>query len=443
MKKDFSNLVSDFFTINALGKPTLVVGVSGGVDSMVLLHLLQTSHFPIIVAHCNFILRGKESNEDEAFVVNYCHQHGIRCLVKQFQTESIAREKGISIEMAARELRYTWFEELLEEYKAKYIAIAHNQNDSIETFFLNLTRGTGIKGLQGIKSISGNIIRPLIALTRVEIEAYASSHQLEYRTDSTNLTDIYRRNFIRHNIIPLFEEMNPSFMATMEQNMSLLTSYSTLIEGSVDAVRTNISKMESEELHLDIDELTALPGWKSILFEILYGYGFTPGEIENTALLVKAQTGKRIESATHTLWKNRNSFVVAPNISEEHEIAIISTTQGELTEPVELRWESKIFSGESMPRKASIAVFDPEALTFPLTLRRWKPGDTFTPSGMYGSKKVSDFLTDMKLDSQKRSKTLVLESGNKIAWIVGIRISEQFRKHGKTGPAVVFQLKNS
>ncbi len=443
MKQNISNVVSNFFIEHKLETPMLVVGVSGGIDSMVLLHLLHSQKLSLSVAHCNFQLRGKESDEDEAFVVNYCRQNGIPCFVKQFQTTQIAKEKGISIEMAARELRYAWFEELRAELRASHVAIAHNQNDSIETFFLNLTRGTGLKGLQGIKPVSGTILRPLITVKRNDIVQYAESFNLNYRTDSTNLTDIYRRNYIRHNIIPLFEELNPSFLATMEQNMSLLASYSAIVDSQVGAARSSFTKKESGELHLDIDKFTALPGWKSILYEILSDYGFSVGEIENAITLATSQTGKRIESATHTLWKNRNNLVVAPNQLPESEAVTISQSEGKIDLPVTLSWETKVLTGEDLPRITSMAILDPEALTYPITLRRWKPGDTFTPSGMKGSKKVSDFLTDVKVDSPQRSRIYVLESGNKIVWIVGLRISEQFRKHGKTGPAVVFQLQNT
>jgi tRNA(Ile)-lysidine synthetase, N-terminal domain/tRNA(Ile)-lysidine synthetase, C-terminal domain len=442
MKLTISKTVSDFFTKHDLLNSKIIVGVSGGADSMVLLHALKANDYNLSVAHCNFQLRGNESDEDEMFVSNYCDNHQIPYFVKRFQTELFANKQGISIEMAARELRYTWFEELSKEHAANFIAIAHNQNDSIETFFLNLTRGSGIKGLQGIRPISGTIIRPLVTVSREEIVTYANTNHLNYRTDSTNLTDIYRRNFIRHNIIPLFEELNPSFASTMAQNISLLNSYQAMIENQVDAAKTNFTKKISDELHIHIAQLIKTAGWKSILFEILTEYGFTVGEVELAATLTTAQTGKRIESTTHTLWKNRDNLVVEHNHLQNSEGITLTSLEGKVDLPFKMSWESKVLAGKTLPRQSSMAIFDPNVLTFPLTLRKWRYGDTFIPSGMKGSKKISDFLTDIKVDSHRRSTIYVLESGNKIAWILGLRISEQFRKHGKTGPAIIFQMQN-
>lgn len=432
--------INQFFECHKLTQASIVVGVSGGMDSMVLLHLLKHSAATIAVAHCNFGLRGSESDGDEAFVANFCNDHAIAFHGTKFNTTQYANEHGISIEMAARDLRYAWFEELRTNLGFEHIAIAHNLNDSIETFFLNLTRGSGIKGLTGINPINGKIVRPLINASRDQIEEYAKNHGISWRTDATNLTDIYRRNFVRLNILPLFTEINPSFLATMQGNFEVLNGVNKLIEEQVVKATASLLTKNGSAFNINIGALTAKTGWEIILFEMLCKYGFTPGEFNMAKALISSQTGSKVVSNSHTLWKERDNLIIQPNQEDAPLVAAIKGNEGSVEQPIKLRWTTITLNSEENKWQANQGVFDAEKLRFPITIRCWNPGDSFTPSGMTGSKKVSDFLTDQKVESHRRSSIMVMESDGKIAWIVGMRVSELFRKKGNSGKAVIFSL---
>lgn len=432
--------INQFFKCHKLTQTNIVVGVSGGMDSMVLLHLLKHSAATIAVAHCNFGLRGAESDGDEAFVANFCNDHAIAFHSIKFDTTQYASEHGISIEMAARNLRYAWFEELANKLGFDYIAIAHNLNDSIETFFLNLTRGSGIKGLTGISPINGKIIRPLINASRDQIEEYAKRHGILWRTDATNLTDIYRRNFVRLNILPLFTELNPSFLATMQGNFEVLNGVSKLLDEQVEKATASLLTKNGLAYNINIGVLIAKTSWEVLLFEMLTKFEFTPGEFDMAKALIASQTGSKVVSSSHILWKERDYLVIEPNQTTTPLIATIEGYEGSIELPIKLKWTTVTLNGEENKWQANQGVFDAEKLSFPLTLRCWNPGDSFTPSGMTGAKKVSDFLTDQKVESHRRSSILVMESGGKIAWVVGMRVSDLFRKKGKTGKAIIFSL---
>lgn len=432
--------INQFFKCHKLTQTKIVVGVSGGMDSMVLLHLLKHSAATIAVAHCNFGLRGAESDGDEAFVANFCNDHAIAFHSIKFDTTQYASEHGVSIEMAARNLRYAWFEELANKLGFDYIAIAHNLNDSIETFFLNLTRGSGIKGLTGISPINGKIIRPLINASRDQIEEYAKRHGILWRTDATNLTDIYRRNFVRLNILPLFTELNPSFLATMQGNFEVLNGVNNLVEEQVEKATACLLAKNGLTYSIDIEALVAKTSWEVLLFEMLAKFEFTSGEFDMAKALISSQTGCKVVSSSHILWKERDYLVIEPNQTTTPLIATIEGYEGSIELPIKLKWTTVTLNGEENKWQANQGVFDAEKLSFPLTLRCWNPGDSFTPSGMTGAKKVSDFLTDQKVESHRRSSILVMESDGKIAWVVGMRVSDLFRKKGKTGKAIIFSL---
>lgn len=432
--------INEFFNSHKLTQTNIVVGVSGGMDSMVLLHLLKHSAVTIAVAHCNFGLRGAESDGDEAFVANFCNDHAIAFHSIKFDTTQYASEHGISIEMAARDLRYTWFEELANKLGFEYIAIAHNLNDSVETFFLNLTRGSGIKGLTGISPINGKIIRPLINASRDQIEEYAKKHGISWRTDATNLTDIYRRNFVRLNILPLFIELNPSFLATMQGNFEVLNGVNKVVDEQVEKATASLLTKNGLSYSINIGALVAKTSWEVLLFEMLTKFEFTSGEFDMAKALISSQTGSRVVSSSHTLWKERDNLVIEPNQATTPLTATLEGYEGSIELPTKVKWTTVTLNGQENKWQANQGVFDAEKLSFPLTLRCWNPGDSFTPSGMTGAKKVSDFLTDQKVESHRRSSILVMESGGKIAWVVGMRVSDLFRKKGNTGKAIIFSL---
>ena len=432
--------IINFFRNHKLTPSKILIGVSGGMDSMVLLHLLKSYTTTIAVAHCNFGLRDAEADGDEALVASYCKNQGIEFHRIQFNTTQYAIGHGISIEMAARDLRYAWFDELAAKFGFDTIAIAHNLNDSVETFFLNLTRGSSIKGLTGINPINGKVVRPLIEVSREQIEDYAQKHDIQWRTDATNLTDVYRRNYIRLNILPLFAELNPSFLATMQGNLNLISAANKLVEEQVtDAAKSLLTK-SSSAYTINIEALTAKTSWEILLFEILNTFGFTPGEFEVAKGLIVSQTGSKVVSSSHTIWKNRDSLVIEPIHILAQPSATIKEYEGSIVEPIRLQWAIGTLNGEETCWQPNQAVFDLAKLKLPLEIRRWQAGDYFTPSGMTGSKKVSDFLTDQKIESHRRSSALVMESNGKIAWIIGLRISEHFRKKGNTGKAIIFSV---
>jgi len=440
MEKISIKAINHFFTTHGLTSRKILVGVSGGMDSMVLLHLLHQLPLSIAAAHCNFTLRDSESDGDEALVESYCKERGIQFFSKRFDTSQYAAANSISIEMAARDLRYAWFEELTTEFGFDYIAIAHNLNDSIETFFLNLTRGSGIKGLTGINPVNGKVIRPLIDVSRDQIANYAEKHKIAWRTDATNLTNIYRRNFIRHNILPQLLELNPSFIATMQQNLAILSGAYEIIESQAKEATTTLLTKQGSAHYISISGLTIKPGWETLLFEMLNGFGFSSGEFEMAKGLVLAQTGSRVVSGSHILWKSRGNLVIEPNLDTAPFQATIESPTGQLITPIKLSWAPTQLTGKEPCWQPNQAVFEVEKLTFPLILRNWQPGDSFVPSGMTGVKKVSDFLTDQKIESHTRASILVMESGGKIAWVVGFRVSELFRKKGTTGMAIIFNM---
>ena len=440
MEQISTKTIDHFLNHHGLGPKRILVGVSGGMDSMVLLHLLNQLPIPIAVAHCNFCLRGSESDGDEELVSTFCDKKGIRIFKKRFKTTQYALSNGISIEMAARDLRYGWFEELTNEFGFESIAIAHNLNDSIETFFLNLARGSWIKGLTGISPVNGKVIRPLIDISRELIAEYAKENQIPWRMDGTNLTDIYRRNFIRHNILPQFQELNPSFISTMQRNLAILDGASKIIEEHTNEARTTLLTKQGSYHSISISKLTAKPGWETVLFEILNGFGFSSGEFEMAKGILFAQTGSRVVSKSHTIWKDRDNLLLEPNLEVCANQVSIESPNGAISSPVNLSWTTTILTGNEANWQSFQGVFDVDKLTFPLTIRNWRPGDSFIPSGMTGAKKVSDFLTDLKIESNTRNSILVMESQGKIVWVIGLRVSELFRKRRNTGSALVFNL---
>ncbi len=440
MEQISKKTINHFLSSHKLFPHKILVGVSGGMDSMVLLHLLNQLDIPIAVAHCNFSLRGMESDKDEESVSTYCNDNNITLYTKRFDTNQHSQTHSVSIEMAARDLRYGWFEELSNEFDFDYIAIAHNLNDSIETFFLNLTRGSGIKGLTGISPINGKIIRPLIDLSRENIADYAQENKIPWRMDASNLTTVYRRNFIRHNILPQFVALNPSFISTMQRNLAIMSGASRIIELHASEEKAALLSKQGSVYHINISELTAKLGWETLLFEILNEFGLSSGEYELAKGILFAQTGSRVVTNSYTIWKNRENLVIKPNIESPIIKVIIESPNGAIGSPIKLNWISTHLNATDAKWQSNQGVFEVEKLTFPLTIRNWRAGDSFIPSGMTGAKKISDFLTDQNIESQSRNSIIVMESDGKIAWVIGLRVSELFRKTGKTGTAIIFTL---
>ena len=422
---------------------SILIGVSGGVDSMVLLDCLQKLNYKVSIAHCNFNLRGKESDDDEKFVGEYAQKNNITFHKASFNTKQYAKEHKSSIEMAARELRYEWFESLCKEFSYSKIAIAHNQNDTIETFFINLLRSSGIKGLQGIPIQNGNIVRPLLSVSRTEIETYAKDNKISFRIDSSNLTNDYVRNKIRNIILPAFSEIqesaNDSFYTSIGHLEQAFTVYDSTIQNIIPTI---ITKTE-HGITIDENLLMKHDFASTILFEILHPFGFNSDTISQIFESFNTQSGKQFESDSHIALHDRNKLLIQKKNIENNtfEHLINEDFPNKITIPLGTISISKT-SKKSIQIDANKknAYLDFNKLSFPLKIRNWEPGDSFMPFGMKGNKKVSDFLIDEKISILEKQKILVIESNNDIVWIVGQRISQKYAISDLTTDVLLFEI---
>ncbi len=405
----------------------VLLAVSGGIDSMVLLHLFEKSGFEYGIIHCNFQLRGEESDGDEEFVKQQVHIHGVPSWFQTFETEEYARLNGISIEMAARELRYQFFEEIRTENGFDFIATAHHQDDLIETFFLNLSRKTGIKGLTGIKEKTGKIIRPLLFATRQNIEDFAKVNFIDFREDYTNNEVIYQRNFLRHKILPLFGELNPSFKKNLLASIENLKEAELVYSGYLEIEKGKVIQRENENATIDIEALLNSTFPKILLFELLSDFNFNPSVISKVFESLQSDSGKQFYSKSHRIVKDRKNLFITTLEEKEDRIYYIEKDDIELFEPLDLNLEKVSAEDFELVKSPQIACLDFNQLEFPLLIRKWQQGDYFQPLGMNGFKKVSDFFIDEKVPLHEKEKTWIMCSGNKIVWIMGQRIDNRFK----------------
>ena len=406
----------------------VLIGLSGGPDSMVLIHLLMQLGYNCIAAHCNFHLRGIDSDRDAAFVSKWCAENGIPLFTIEFDTEEYAATNKISIEMAARELRYNWFEKLRIEQNADVVGIAHHKDDSVETILINLTRGTGIKGLTGIPLVNKHIVRPLLIVSRRQIMEYLSDNKVPYVIDHTNEEEMYTRNIIRLNILPTLKKINPSV------KNSIITTANNLKEA--EKIYTGyISKAIEEVLNdnlIAIEKLKETYSPQSVLFEILSPLGFSSSVIEDIANNLDSIPGKMYHAQGVRLLKDRDYLVISDSESEkatesDKEYLIYADSTGKEL-PFSLTIHKEAYTPQfEIKRSKAILHCDIDTLTFPLTLRRWKEGDWFIPFGMKGKKKLSDFFSDNKFTIFEKEDTWVLLSENNVVWIVNHRADNRFR----------------
>ena len=402
----------------------VIVGLSGGMDSMVLLDLLVLLEYRCIAAHCNFHLRGAESDRDADFVRKWCKNTDIPFTSIDFDTTGYAEDRKISIEMAARELRYEWFEILRKQYEADAIAVAHHRDDSVETVLLNLIRGTGIKGLSGISPRNGSEVRPLLTVSRSEIEDYIIERELPYVTDSTNDQDIYLRNYLRLNVIPKLEVVNPSVKESIIRTSKNISEaekiYSESIREYIDVVFIN------DKINIPMLKKTASP--QSVLFELLSPLGFTSSTIEDIFQSMDSTPGKVFLSDRYRVIKDRSDFILekitSDIISDEH--YLIEEESKEITFPVRFNLR-KEKTPVKIEKKKNILYADADKLKFPLIMRRWKAGDWFIPFGMNGKKKLSDYFTDRKFSLKDKKEAWVILSGENIVWIVNERSDNRYK----------------
>ena len=420
-----------------LKQKKLLLAVSGGLDSMVLLHLFQELKYDIAIAHCNFQLRGIESFGDQKFIEDYAEMNGIPIFVTQFDTEAFAKDYKLSTQVAARELRYNWFYELLETEKFDYLLTAHHADDNLETFLINLTRGTGLEGLTGIPQQNDKIIRPLLFSSRLEIENYATTNNIQWREDSSNASDKYVRNKIRHHLIPVLKELNPNFIASFLKTESYLQESLMMVEDAAIMVYQQVASEEGEHIHFDLNQLLKLPNYQSYLYQWLKEFGFTAwSDIYD---LVESQSGKQVFSTDYRLLKDRDSLILSPNVdSEIEEEFFINENQTEVKIPLKL----SICKVNDISIVSNRTIFvDADQLVFPLLLRKWKTGDVFMPFGMDGkSKKVSKLFKDEKLSLIEKENTWLLCSRDQIVWIMGLRADDRFRTVNETKNILKIEL---
>jgi tRNA(Ile)-lysidine synthase len=438
MKKDFKNFIEE----NQLIKPNskLLLAISGGIDSMVMLYLFHQCGYNFSVAHCNFGLRGKESDEDEQLVKNTCKELGIQIYTKKINTSEYATTENISIQVAARNLRYNWFKELCIENGLDAVAVAHNKNDVAETMLINLCRGTGLKGLTGIKPISNGIIRPLIFAERKEIEKFAIKKCIVYRNDSSNQSTKYARNRIRHNVLPEFEQINEGIIDNLYKTSLYLDNAWQVIDNMSNNFRKEVRSDYDSEIHYSIRLLKGFAFRQIFLVEELTGYGFPPSMILEIEKSLFKQSGKIFYSPNYKLIRDRDSLIITKiNILELPQIYINKNDRilnSIFSVSVDL-FENSDFQ---IPRDKNIGSFDYSKLVFPLLLRPWNEGDWFIPFGMKGRKKVSDFLIDQKVPLHQKSRIYILESNNEIIWIVGYRIDNRYRIDDSTTKIITVKV---
>ncbi len=426
MLQDFKNYIRKL----DLCRPDdrILLAVSGGIDSVVMAQLFKEAGYDCTLAHCNFQLRGDDSEGDESFVRSLASYLELPIMVKRFDVEAEMKEHGISIQMAARDLRYAWFEELLTEHSMDRVATAHNQNDAVETFFLNLSRGSGIRGLKGISPSRGRIIRPLLFASRSQIESYQKSQRIEYREDSSNRETKYQRNKIRHDVLPIMEQINPGFMEAMEGNMARLGEVFEIYDQSIQKIRKELFTEKNGKITIAIEKLRALSPLRTWLYELFSPFGFTKMQCEGIEKIMEAGPGRQSISTTHRLFMDRDRMILVPAGSLSFERFYLDDPEkhSSLPFPMDMEVLDRAELG-SIPKDPNTACLDLDSFQFPLIIRRWMHGDYFYPLGMEQNKKLSDFFVDEKVPVPEKERIWIMASGKKIVWIMGYRIDNRFR----------------
>lgn len=414
----------------------LIVAISGGADSVALAVLLNECDFSVIFAHCNFNLRDEESNEDEYFVKKLAKELEVECFVKSFETEKFAKENKISIQMAARQLRYSWLEKIRTKTNSKYISVAHHKDDDIETYFINLIRGSGIRGFLGMKEKKNKIIRPLLNFERDEIESYLRLKNQEFRTDSSNANTKYLRNNIRKHIIPLIKDINPSFSNTFSNEMEYMNDVFKVFQNVINDEMQHIILSTGNDVILDKNNLLKSDNKKILLRELIFPFGFTQTEqILNSCNTI---SGKMFYSKSHKLLIDRDKIVISEIKNAEEIFLEIAKNSPEINFPINMRFT--ISEELNYHKSEGKATFDFDRIKFPIQIRKWKEGDYFYPIGMNGKKKLSDFFIDEKLSRFEKEKCCIMCSDEKIMWVIGYRMDDRFKINNKTKKSYIAEL---
>lgn len=438
----------------------LLLAVSGGVDSVVLCDLCHNAGYRFTIAHCNFQLRGEESERDEAFVKALGKKYQVDVLVKKFDTRAESERCKTSIEETARDLRYNWFHELLgsptfnlqpdpeqnRRTSFSYILTAHHADDNIETLLMNFFRGTGIKGLHGILPRQRKIIRPLLFAWKSELEEYARENKLEYVTDHTNTENTYTRNFFRNEMIPLVEQKFPEVRKNLFNNINRFAEAETLYRQAVENHKKKLMEKKGNEWHIPVLKLGKSEPIRTLVHEIIGEFGFTTGQVDEVITLLNSESGRYVQSHSHRIIRNRKWLVIAPNETKEATTILIEKDEQQIAFPLgSLKLTSQHLTDTGSPTtnhkpaagpfwqsSNDIATLDASGIKFPLLLRKWKTGDYFYPLGMRKKKKLSRFFIDQKLSKTQKESVWVIESDRRIVWVIGLRIDDRFKITGAT-----------
>ena len=415
-----------------LQESKLLIAISGGLDSVVLTHLCHQLNLNFALAHCNFNLRGSESDADQDFVLQLAKDLEVEVFIQSFDTNTFAETHKVSTQMAARELRYDWFESLCEQLQFDYILTAHHADDNLETFLINLTRGTGLDGLTGIPEVNENVVRPLLKCTREEIENFAKSNNYKWREDSSNASTKYLRNKLRHDVIPVLKEMNSELLQNFETTQNNLQDSKSIIEDAIIGVQKKVVSVEDTIIKFDIKKLQKLSNSKAYLFELLKEFGFTAWN--DVYHLLDAQSGKQVFSNTHRLLKDRAFLLLTEVDSNVSSSAVERLLIEENTK--ELKTDlGVLFFDEAdaiLGKGTNVSFVDKDLLKFPLSVRKWEKGDYFYPLGMQGKKKLSKFFKDEKYSLVEKEKAFVLCSGEDVVWVINKRGDNRYKVTEKT-----------
>ena len=437
MLEQFKN----FIDYNQLFHPhdKVLLAVSGGVDSMVMVYLFQHCRYRFAIAHCNFQLRGEESVLDEEFVSRTAKRYKVEFVTRRFETQNYAEEQGISLQMAARDLRYKWFEQLLPKLECRYLATAHHLNDSFETALFNLVKGTGLAGLKGIVSKSQYRIRPLLFADRKWIKSFATQQGIHWREDQSNASIKYHRNLIRHEVIPLLEKINPDLIHSFSQSSKKIAAAENIVRANTEALKKKLLKANGPDFFIDKKALARQPEGAFLLFEILKSFGFN---FSQTCDIYDKfdNIGKRFLSRDYQLNVDREELILSPvSRSPVHELSLEPDQQTVTGQEFSLLLQQVPAAGFFIPNDKNVASLDFDKLKFPLKVRPWKTGDWFIPLGMKHKKKLSDFMIDEKIPLNLKARVLVLESAEDIVWVLGYRIDDRYKITGHSRQVFVIK----
>ncbi len=437
---------------NLCGTPSpILIACSGGGDSMVLTDIMQKLNFKIGLAHCNFQLRGNESDSENAFVRDYAVKNDIPFYETKLETEKYAQENKISVQLAARELRYDWLEKIRKENDFHNIATAHHLNDQAETILLNFIKGSGVRGLKGIPSKNGKIIRPLLEISKQEIETYQKENNILFKSDSSNDSIKYQRNFLRHEVIPKIKSINPAFENNILSFSQQMNDLKKIVESYHQGIRKKLLTQKQECAILNVNTLKSLPAHKTVLYEILRTYNFNSNQLEEVYNFIQnPKTGKQFLSSTHRIIQNRKQLIIAPLNTSKSTIKVFEKLPKQiLFNNYKIAVVQKPISKLQIKKSERFAYIDAKKVKFPLIIRYWKNGDYFYPYGLtkpksnkVGKKKLSKYFKDEQFSILEKEQTPLLFSGNKLVWVVGSRIDDRFKVDRNTKNVIVCSMQN-